>query len=132
MTHALARTAPNSFDFLLKKLHELTQLPQGWDYGDGGPTLRHVYDTACRIAQNVAFLGSLGLKANAFPCSDGSVYVVFYAKKQCLEIRIWADRTIDLSVEEGTGQDFQEIVEMENVSMDDIIHQTNLLATVAY
>ena len=81
MTHALAQTAPNSFDFLLKKLYELTQLSQGWDYGDGGPTLRHVYDTACRIAQNVAFLGSLGLKANAFPCADGGQCMWFFTQK---------------------------------------------------
>ena len=108
----------SDFDPLLAKLQKLAHLPDGWEYGKGKPTHPHVYKVACSIYQRLA--SSLWLQADAFPCADGSLYLVFYSGQRCVEIRIWAHGGIDLSVEEGFGQDFQELLEKEDVSLDEI------------
>lgn len=112
-------------DPLLVQLQDLAALPVGWEYGDGVPTRPQVQGTARDIYQQFAHLE---LKANAFPCPDGSLYLVFYAEARCVEIRIWTDGTLGLSVGEGKGSDFQELEDIENASMDDVIHHVTLLA----
>ena len=104
-------------DPLLAKLQELAHLPYGWEYGKGKPTLPHVHKTAGSIYRRLA---SLQLQVDAFPCADGSLYLVFYSGQRCVEIRIWAHGGIDLSVEEGIGQDVQELLEKEDISLDGI------------
>ena len=100
-------------DPVLTKLQELAELPPGWDYGEGRPTLPYVYQTARAFYQALA---SLQLKADAFPCPDGSLYLVFYVGLRSVEIRIWADETIDLSVEEDMGKHVKELVSREDIS----------------
>lgn len=100
-------------DPVLTKLQELAELPLGWDYGEGRPTLPHVYQTARALYQALA---PFQLKADAFPCPDGSLYLVFYVGLRSVEIRIWADETIDLSVEEDLGKHVKELVSREDIS----------------
>ena len=100
-------------DPVLTKLQELAELPPGWDYGEGRPTLPYVYQTARAFYQALA---PFQLKADAFPCPDGSLYLVFYVGLRSVEIRIWADETIDLSVEEDMGKHVKELVSREDIS----------------
>ena len=117
-------SAEPAADPVLAKLQELAALPYGWDYGEGRPTLPHVHQTARALYQDLA---PFQLKADAFPCADGSLYLVFYVGLLSVEIRIWADRTIDLSVEEDRGNNVEELVSREDISQHEARYQVILL-----
>ena len=123
--HFSLMTSPLPPDPLLSRLNELANLPMGWEYGDGVPTLPYVYAIAQSLYSQLAFLR---LQADAFPCTDGSLYMVFYADTKSVEIRIEVDGTLGLSLEEGQGPDFQEVLPIESASLDDVIYYVALLA----
>ena len=100
-------------DPVLAKLDELATLPLGWEYGKGKPTLPHVSQTARAIYRD---LFPCQLQADAFPCADGSLHLVFYAGLRSVEIYIGADKTIDLSMEEDRGGRFEELMSQEDIS----------------
>lgn len=112
-------------DPLLAKLHELTNLPNGWHFGEGIPP----QPSAVRIARKIyKHPVSFGLQADVFPGEDGSLSLVFYAGELCVEINISPDGTLNLSVEEGEGFDFEELRSISNASFDEAIAEVGLLA----
>lgn len=111
-------------DPLLAKLQELAALPNGWRFGEGVPPHPTTLDNAREIYRMVA---SRGLKADAFPGSDGSLILVFYANERCVEISIAQDGRMNVCVEEGEGADFQEIKEIPNALLADAVEEINLL-----
>lgn len=111
-------------DPLLAKLQELAALPNGWRFGEGVPPHPTTLDNAREIYRMVA---SHGLKADAFPGSDGSLILVFYANERCVEISIAQDGGMNVCVEEGEGTDFQEIKEIPNALLADAVAEINLL-----
>lgn len=111
-------------DPLLAKLQELAALPNGWRFGEGIPPHPTTLDNAREIYRMVA---SRGLKADAFPGSDGSLILVFYANERCVEISIAQDGRMNVCVEEGEGADFQEMKEIPNAPLADAVEEINLL-----
>ena len=109
-----------SKDPLLMKLDELASLPLGWEYGKGRATLPDVSQVAREIYRRLA---PLRLQVDAFPCADGALHLVFYAGLRSVELRIEADQTIDLSMEEKRGYYFEEIVTQEGVPKHEITNQ---------
>ena len=107
-------------DPVLAKLDELASLPLGWEYGKGRATLPHVSQMARAIYRDLA---PFQLQADAFPCADGSLHLVFYAGLRSVELRIEADRTIDLSMEEKRGDYFEELMSREDISKHEITNQ---------
>ena len=85
---------------VLEKLREYTNLPSGWEFGVGEPMQPQVYYTARNM---YLALYPTWPKADVFPCTDGSVYLVFYCAAHSLEVCIWTDRTVDVSVEEDVA-----------------------------
>ena len=107
-------------DPLLAKLDELANLPFGWEYGEGRPTLPFLSEVAREIYQTLA---PFEFEADAFPAADGSLHLVFYSGSRSVELRLEADRTIDLSLEEKIGRYFEEIRSQDNISKREAINQ---------
>lgn len=107
-------------DPLLKKLDEFANLPIGWEYGEGGPTLPHVSQIARSIYQDSTLFQ---FKADAFPCADGSLHLVFYADDRSAEVQIETDGVIDLCMEEKRNGRFVEVESPENVPRHEVIPQ---------
>ena len=112
--------AESASDPVLNKLQELAALPHGWEYGEGRPTLPHVYSTARAFYEDLA---CFRFKADAFPCADGSLYLVFYKGSLSVELCFWADRTIDLNVEKDSSGAVEELESQENISLAKARHQ---------
>ena len=107
-------SAPPAPDPVLKKLDELAALPYGWEYGKGRPTLPAIHEVACALYRGLAHYH---LEADAFPCADGSLYLVFYAGALSVQVEFWSDGTIDVTTEAGYGDEIKELASPENVSL---------------
>ena len=118
--HTGAVKAQPAPDPVLSKLQELAALPYGWEYGEGRPTLPHIYETARTCYRALA---PYQFKADAFPCADGSLYLVFYKGLLSVELCFWADGTIDLNVEKDSDDAVEELESQENISLAYAMHQ---------
>lgn len=112
-------------DAFLIKLRETANLPQGWRFGEGRPPAKQVVAIARSLYQEFS---ALRLKADIFPGVDGSLSLVFYAHEISVELDIAPQGTIDLTIEEGQGFDFQELEHIEHASIADITHALLFLA----
>ena len=93
---------------LTRKLHQMSQLAEGWSHGEGGP----VSEGSISVAESFVRFGSeLGLKADVFPGLDGGCSVAFYREDESVEVSINSEATaLSLAVEKGIGFDYIEVV----------------------
>jgi hypothetical protein len=101
-----------------KKILSFKELEDGWQYGEGEAPTEKVLGIALRIYE----IGHmLGLKSDAFPSPNGNVTVEFYRGGESIEITVYDDKTIDLSIERGKGFDFEEVEYVEGVEMATLV-----------
>lgn len=105
-------------DAVREKILAFADLPVGWEHGVGVPASEKVVHKALRVLD----IGrTLGLKADAFIGADGSISVVFYRGSLSLETTVHADNSLDVSLENGIGLDFNEVGYVENASFQDVL-----------
>ena len=107
-------------DPVLAKIDEFVNLPDGWEYGKGMGTLPCVSQIARMIYRSLL---PFRLQADAFPCADGSLHLVFYADSRSVELRIEADETIDLSMEEEKEGCFEEVMSLGDIPKHEAAYQ---------
>jgi hypothetical protein len=77
------------------KINSFANLPDGWDYGDGGSIPKHTRDTAIawdRLLQTQGFI-----ETDAFPGADGEIVVAVGIGEHYFEVIIEPDDTISLA-----------------------------------
>lgn len=105
-------------DAVYEKIIGFSELPVGWEHGVGVPAYEKVVREALRILDAGQ---TLGLKADAFVGADGSISVVFYRGSLSLESTVHSDNSLDISLEDGIGFDFNEAAHVENASFQDVL-----------
>ncbi|MFH0824025.1 MAG: hypothetical protein V2B18_14845 [Pseudomonadota bacterium] len=99
----------------MDKITSFGSLPEGWDFGLGGPAPLSVRECAISIHQQGT---ELGLMSDSFPGTGGEIYVAFYRGADTLEIRVNLDLSLNVSLERGIGVDFEELDYMEHLGFD--------------
>ncbi len=110
-----------------EKIMGFADLPDGWEHGVGVPAAEKVIRKALRILDGGQ---TLGLKADAFVGADGSIAVVFYLGSLSLETTVHTDNSLDISLEDGIGLDFNEVAHVENASFQDVVNAILDLASI--
>lgn len=104
-------------DKVTSEILSFLRLPQGWDFGMGDPIDRRVVDIAVKIHE----IGVIErLQTEATPEVDGGITLTFVSGENCLDVRINQGMTFDITIENGIGPDYQEILHRENVSLAEI------------
>ncbi len=110
---------------VIEKIDSFGSLPDGWDFGAGGPAPRVVRERAIKLYRWGALFG---LRANAFPGSEGEVYVAFYRGVDTVEVCVNLDLSCTITLERGIGVDFEELDYREGLSHEET---TNYLSYFA-
>ncbi len=105
-------------DAVREKIMGFADLPVGWEHGVGVPAAKQV---VCKALRTLDIGRTLGLKADAFVGADGSISVVFYRRALSLETTVHVDNSLDVSLEDGIGLDFNEVAHAENASFQDVL-----------
>src|SRR5580704_1477234 len=73
------------------KIRSFRNLPQGWNYGRGGPAA----EQTVQIAQDYLWMFmTLGfVETDAFPGVDGEIMVTAYLGRHCVEVTVEPDRS---------------------------------------
>ncbi|MFH1114472.1 MAG: hypothetical protein V1792_11170 [Pseudomonadota bacterium] len=111
---ALSSPAPRNR--VIEKIKSFGSLPEGWDFGVGRPAPHEVIDMAVKLYGRGAVLG---LRSDAFPGSEGTVYVVFYKGIEAVEFCVNADLSLIVTHERGIGVDFDELDYREGLNYEE-------------
>ena len=112
-------------DPVIEQINELGNLEAGWDCGRGSAISKDVIAGAIKIANLIL---AYDLKSEVHPNSNGGINIGLYSDDIFLDIIINPDLSISLVKEAGIGFDYTTIFEEENVSEDELISQTKILA----
>lgn len=104
-------------NYILKRLSDLSRLPEGWEFGKGIPPLPMVLRKAVFLC---VYFRCTEIKMDAFPCSDGSLYFVLYRGSNSLEIRLEADESVDFTFETEEVAGTNEVYTCESATLMDI------------
>lgn len=109
--------ASSRISLLLGQLHELANLPEGWDSGEGIPVKQEVIQTAKKLCERTA---DWVFKIKMFPCADGTLNLAFCREDAFLEVEIDEDGTFDVYKETGKGDDCKLVKHIPNASVEDV------------
>ena len=92
-------------------------LEKGWNYGQGDV----IDDSIIKQALQVYKFGKdQGFDAEVFPIINGGIEISFIKGNNALDITINPDTIMDLTWEQGIGQDYEVLDEKENVDFEDL------------
>lgn len=100
------------------KILSFAELKEGWDFGQGVPTPRHVVMEALKF---YGFGEQLGLEMDAFPGVGGDISVDFYIEDELVQVLINPDTALELTHEKGIGSRYEELAYFENIDSAEII-----------
>jgi|AntRauTorcE11897_2_1112592.scaffolds.fasta_scaffold23325_1 hypothetical protein len=107
---------------VLNKLNGFADLNEGWSFGEGRPIKLDVIEKAKKLFK----IGNFFVPdADVFAGTDGCVLVVFYVNNISLEFTVNEDLSVDASIEEGIGFNFDVTSESENITLREAEHILN-------
>lgn len=107
-------TSPDPMEEYIRSFSEL---PEGWNFGEGRAPSEEVIDKAIRVYR----LGkSSGLIGNAFPVGDGEIEISLSYQDHFIDILITAANTLEYTYEIGIGDEYNEIEHAENISFEEV------------
>ena len=107
-----------------RKIESFADLPSGWNYGEGDPINHNVIDKALEIYQ----IGKpLYLNCEVIPNTDGSIEISLYRQDHFMDFCINEDMSIDFVYEVGNGTEYNEIENINDISIDAIKNKLNRL-----
>jgi hypothetical protein len=113
----LGQVQHNSPDPVEEYIRSFSELPDGWNFGEGRAPSWEVIDKALQIYK----LGkSYVLIGNAFPVGDGEIEISFSNKDHFIDILITNQNTFEYSYEMGIGDEYNETEHIENISLEEI------------
>jgi hypothetical protein len=116
---------------LIRKLRSFGQLAPGWSHGEGIP----VAVDAIRIAERYVDAATiLQLRADVFPGINGDCAVAFYQGDKSVEIVIspGAEDRLGLHVENGSGFQFETVLQKDDATHSEVISEITKLVTDAW
>ena len=106
----------NSPDPVDEYIRSFSELPEGWNFGEGRAPGGEVIDKAIQVYK----LGkSFGLIGNAFPVGDGEIEISFSYRDHFMDILITAQNNLEYTYEIGIGDEYDEIDHIENISFEE-------------
>jgi hypothetical protein len=106
-----------------EKIRSFGELPQGWNYGEGGPMSEEQIEVALLLLRYAAQLG--WSRTNAFPgVSDEIMLTLYKGHKYYIEITINSGSDIDLVFE----KDRREEMDYEGLSVERLKRKLRLIA----
>lgn len=109
---ALVETPTKSGGPTIEKIQNFAKLPVGWDSGAGVPASERLVDDALRLHRSAE---ARVLETNAFPGTNGSILLTFYAEGECLEITLNPKGDCDCTLEvDGTV-----VSDIEGLTLDE-------------
>jgi hypothetical protein len=108
-----------------KKIHSFEHVKNGWNFGEGiAPD-----DSTIAEALTIEGLGyTLNIERDAFLGDSGEILVSFYCKDEHLGVTINPDLTKELFLEKGIGFSFDELLRIDEASIETIKEQLACLA----
>jgi hypothetical protein len=105
-------------------IRSFSELPEGWNFGEGRAPSGEVIDKAIQIYR----LGkSSGLTGNAFPVGDGEIEISLSYQDHFIDILITGQNTLEYSYEIGIGDKYNEIEHIENISLEEAESRLRML-----
>lgn len=97
-------------------IRSFSELPAGWNFGEGNPPSEEIIKKAIQIYS----LGKLsGFIGNAFPVGDGEIEISFSYQDHFIDILITSQNILEYTYEIGTGDEYNEIEYIENISFEE-------------
>ncbi len=105
---------------IINKIDEFSNLPEGWDFGQGIATLSAVALKAKQIVEAVDKIFE-DVEYDTTPMTDGGLILILKMDNEFIDVTINTDLSLDMRHEKGIGVEYDIIFEMYNVSIDQII-----------
>lgn len=84
----------------------------GWDFGSGDVFRPEVINKAIEITE----LGEVfGFETEAFPEVTGAITVSYSNGSYCLDVSVNADMTFDIQYEQGIGESYQVLTQIDSI-----------------
>jgi|AntRauTorcE11898_2_1112593.scaffolds.fasta_scaffold13109_2 hypothetical protein len=101
-------------DSIIEELNNYATLKEGWAYGEGKP----INSDVIKKAEKVYKIGKYFIPTvNVFPGTNGLILVVFHQEEFSIETAVNEDLTIDLTVEQGLGFEYDIVRRENNISL---------------
>jgi len=101
-----------------EKVRGFTQLPEGWQYGEGQPVEGQVVTASLRL---IDVAHTLGIEVDAFPGPEGDVAIVFYRGKMSLEVLAKTNGAYDVTLEDGIGYEYEVVQSLHNLRIRQVL-----------
>jgi len=113
----LGQIQHNSPDPVEEYIRSFSELPEGWNFGEGRAPSREVINKAIEV---YGCGKSFMLTGNAFPLEDGEIEISFSNQDHFIDILITSQSTLEYTYEIGKGDEYNEIEHIENISFNEI------------
>lgn len=107
----------NSPDPVEEYIRSFSELPEGWNFGEGRAPSGEVINKAIEVyGRGKSFM----LTGNAFPLVDGEIEISFSNQDHFIDVLITNQNTLEYTYEIGKGDEYNEIEHIENISLKEI------------